>query len=392
MKTLYYMFFALAIMTFIALCLLPLKKIYAQTDIDNILELTIVGNGYSDQTFVVIIPSATIGFDSDYDAYKLMGIYAAPQLYSKISCCNLSVNALPELYTNMKVQLGFRVGANTTYTISAFKLYSFGADTNVFLVDTKLGQMQNLMQDSTYTFFGETTDDETRFEIYYNYPLKPNIKVWLDGPYNGVSMATQLNTEGVIPLAQPFSGSPWNYAGTESVGSIPNSNIVDWVLIEIRDASDPSLANSTTVTERQACFILSDGSIVGIDGNSLPEFTEPVTQKVFAVVYTRNHIPIMTATPLLRSGDESPYDFTTSAGQAYGSLAQKDLGGGVFGMYGGDSNADGTIDGNDKVSFWSILAGKSGYLSADFNFDGQINNPDKNQVWLPNQGMTIQVP
>ena len=81
-------------------------NLFAQPDFNpNSLKLTIVGNGYSDQTFVVIIPGSTTGFDSQYDAYKLMGIYAAPQLYSIISCCNLSVNAIPELYNGMEIQL-----------------------------------------------------------------------------------------------------------------------------------------------------------------------------------------------------------------------------------------------------------------------------------------------
>ena len=39
-------------------------NLFAQPDFNpNSLKLTIVGNGYSDQTFVVIIPGSTTGFD-----------------------------------------------------------------------------------------------------------------------------------------------------------------------------------------------------------------------------------------------------------------------------------------------------------------------------------------
>lgn len=64
-----------------------------------------------------------------------------------------------------------------------------------------------------------------------------NIKVNLQGAYNpltgGMTIAA-LNNLGYIPLSQPYSGTPWNYTGTESVVSIPNVNIVDWILIELR--------------------------------------------------------------------------------------------------------------------------------------------------------------
>ena len=359
--------------------------------IDNLLSLKIEGNGYSDQTFVVILPGSTTGFDSNYDAYKLMGIYAAPQIYSIIPCCNLSVNAIPELYTNMTVQLGFRVGYDTSYTITASDMYTFGADTNVVLFDTKLGTYQDLMIDSVYTFTGETTDAEQRFKLIFNYPLKLDLKVFLEGPFNGSSMDANLNSSGLLPLSQPFSGPPWNYSGTETVSSIPNAQIVDWVLIELRDAPDAASADASTVIEKQACFLLSDGSLVALDGSSMPEFYEAVTQQAFIVVMHRNHLPILSANPLTRSSGLYPYDFTTSASQAYGLLALKDKGG-VFVMYGGDGNADGIIDMLDKTSFWSALVGHRGYLSADYTLNGQLNNPDKNDIWDENLGEVKQVP
>ena len=116
------------------------KKIdfYSNSDLlDNLLKLTAVGNGYSDQTIVVFIPGATTGFDPSYDAYKLPGIYEAPQLYSIVPCCNLAVNALPEITINHEVQLGFEVGANTNYTISATELYTFDPSISIWLNDTK---------------------------------------------------------------------------------------------------------------------------------------------------------------------------------------------------------------------------------------------------------------
>ena len=364
----------------------------ATKSFDNILKFTMSGNGYSDQTFIVIVPGSTFGFDSEYDAYKLFGISQAPQFYSIVPCCNLSVNAIPEFYPNMKVQMGYKVGNNTTYTIEAENLYTFGSDTNIVLVDTKENIMIDLMVDSIYTFAGETTDDVERFEIYFNYPMKLDLTVLLEGPYSGSAMNTALNSAALLPLNHPFNVSPWNYTGTESVASIPNANIVDWVLLEMRNAPDAASADAATMVQQQACFLMTDGSIVGIDGNSYPEFTAPISEQAFIVVITRNHLAVMSANALIREGGIYAYDFSSSASQAYGTGAQKDLGSGVYGMFGGDSNADGIIDSDDKNSFWALLAGKGGYLSADYTFDGQINNPDKNQVWVGNVGTNSQVP
>jgi len=359
----------------------------------NLLNLTIEGNSYSDQTFIVFVPSATTGFDSDYDAYKLMGIYAAPQLYSIIPCCNLSVNALPDININLEVQLGFRVGANTTYTIKAQSLYTFGNDTTIVLEDTKENVLLNLKTDSIYTFDGYTDDDEERFKIHFNYPMEVELKVFLEGPFNGTTMDNGLNSEGLIPINQPFNTAPWNYGGSESVGVIPNSNIIDWVLVEIRDTTDAAFASSSTIIEQQACFLLNDGSVVGIDGSSNPEFMETVYENPFVVVWHRNHLGVLSANPLTRVGGIYTYDFSSAASQAYGgTLAHKDLGGGTYGMFGGDGNADGTVDNTDKTSFWSLIAGKKGYEPGDYTLNGQINNKDKNDVWDINQSATVQIP
>jgi hypothetical protein len=64
-----------------------------------------------------------------------------------------------------------------------------------------------------------------------------DLKVLFEGPFIGTNMTTILNAEGLIPLSQPYNNVPWNYNGTEYVGSIPNTDIVDWVLIELRVTS-----------------------------------------------------------------------------------------------------------------------------------------------------------
>ena len=95
-----------------------------------------------------------------------------------------------------------------------------------------------------------------------------NLKVYLEGPFDESLMNTNLNSLGLIPLSQPYNTEPWNYSCTENVPEIPNPEIVDWVLIELRDAADAASANTATTIARRAVFLLNDGRIVGLDGSS----------------------------------------------------------------------------------------------------------------------------
>ncbi|MBC8485457.1 MAG: zinc carboxypeptidase [Bacteroidetes bacterium] len=216
-----------------------------------------------------------------------------------------------------------------------------------------------------------------------------NIKVFLEGPFNGTDMNTDLNSGGFIPLYQPYTGSPWNYTGTESVVSVP-VNVVDWVLIELRDTTDASLATGETMIGWQAAFILNNGSVVGLDGSNMPWHVATITNNLFMVIWHRNHLGIISAFPLTKTGGVYTYDFTTGAGQAYNS-GQKDIGG-AWGMVAGDGNGDGIVDDFDISVTWTSDAGKSGYWRGDFNMNGQTDNIDKNGFWLPNFGQGSQVP
>ncbi len=220
-----------------------------------------------------------------------------------------------------------------------------------------------------------------------------DLLVLLEGPYSGTQMNTKLNVANQIPLSQPYNTSPWNYAGSETVATIPNSNVVDWVLVELRDAANPGAALPATTVVRKAAFLLKDGSVVDINGSSILQFpTVSYSHNLYAVVWHRNHLGILSANGLTESGGVYHYDFSTSINQVYnGSAGYKEIASGKYGMIGGDANADGSISTADH-NIWKTKAGKKGYLSTDYNMDVQVENQDKNDVWLDNIGKTSQVP
>ncbi len=217
------------------------------------------------------------------------------------------------------------------------------------------------------------------------------IVVFLEGPYGSGTMATDLKDHGALPLSQPYNTAPWNYGGTESVGAIP-ANVVDWVLVDLRDATSASNATGATTVERQAAFLLSNGSVVGLDGTSLLVFSAPISNTPYLAVWHRNHLGVLSANPLSGFGGQYSYDFSTSVDQAHGgSAGYKLIDTGLYGMVAGDADSDGTVDGGD-ISAWGTVAGTSGYTEGDLNMDAQANNPDKNDVLIPNTGKSDQVP
>jgi hypothetical protein len=219
-----------------------------------------------------------------------------------------------------------------------------------------------------------------------------DLRLYLEGPYEGAEMMAELNAEGLLPLSQPYNTPPWNYSGTETVVNIPNSNIVDWVLVELRDASNASSAGGSTMFSRQAAFLSKDGSIVGIDGYSLLQFNEPFSQQLFVVIWHRNHLAIISSGGLNATGNIYAYDFSVSASQVYGGTSgYNEIGNGVWGMVSGDINQDKQVDANDKIQ-WTVNAGKKGYLRTDCNLDGETNNQDKKDAWFINLNMISKVP
>ena len=219
-----------------------------------------------------------------------------------------------------------------------------------------------------------------------------DVLVYLEGPYSETEMSTNMNMADEIPLAQPYNTSPWNYTGTESVGAIPNTDVVDWVIVELRDAVDAVSATGATKIAEQAAFLLRDGSVVDLDGSSTLEFSVSATNNLFVAVWHRNHLGVMSAVPISGTGGSYSYDFSTSLSQAYGGdLGYKLIATGVYGMPGGDFDADGDVDNDDKVA-WAASAGTMGYQPSDFTLDNQVSNEDKNDVWVENTSLQSQVP
>jgi hypothetical protein len=222
-------------------------------------------------------------------------------------------------------------------------------------------------------------------------PVYLNLTAFLEGPFNGVDLNNSVN--GILPLNQSYQGVPWYYPGQENVPAIPDPDIVDWILIELRESSgDASTASSNTRVATQAGFIFRDGTIVGHATLTPIRFDIVLTDNLYAIIWHRNHIGIMSANPLVESVGIYTYDFTTAGDKAYGADSQTEVSPGVWAMISGDGNSNGQINMDDKNNVWSVTVGQAGYLQADYNMDGQVDNQDKVEYWIINNGSNCKVP
>lgn len=218
-----------------------------------------------------------------------------------------------------------------------------------------------------------------------------NLKAFLEGPFGGADMSTDLNPS-LIPADQPYNTSPWNYTGSEYIDGTIQEDVVDWVLVELRETDGEA---STAILEkriaRQAGLLMADGSIVSRNGITSLVFDLSITHNLYAIVWHRNHLGIMSAIPLTLGGDMYSYDFTIAAGQAYLD-GQKELSTNIYGMYAGDADGNGDIHQDDIDILWSNDAAENGYYQGDMNMDSQVNNQDKDDVWILNLNEQTQVP
>ncbi len=130
------------------------------------LSLTVHSSNYSDELIVSTNELATVGFDSEYDAYKLFGISTAPQFYSVSDNEMFAVNHQPMVDHKLDVPIGFQAGSPGTHTIVASGMDNFGSDVTISLEDLKEDLLINLSTDTSYTYFASPSDNPNRFILH----------------------------------------------------------------------------------------------------------------------------------------------------------------------------------------------------------------------------------
>lgn len=214
-----------------------------------------------------------------------------------------------------------------------------------------------------------------------------DIHVLLEGAFFEGQMTTHLFTSGLVPDQQPYFAPPWNHFSPASKSDIFTNDVVDWIFIEIRKLCDFSNQDHYYPVNRQAAFLLHDGSIREIDGSSLLQFYTCEDDSLFIAIFHRNHLPVISSAQLDLSENPVIYNFTSNEQMVPGdNHPQKELLPGLWGMIAGDGNADSQVNSIDKNEVWLAQNGNSGYFSGDYNMDGAVDDMDKSGIWEENCG------
>lgn len=213
-------------------------------------------------------------------------------------------------------------------------------------------------------------------------------KVILQGAYNDTTgiMDNYFDYTNLLPNNEPYTNLGYIHTAggggevaNNSVLRTPNLNVVDWIVVELRDTVSPA-----TVLASRAALLLDDGNIVDLDGIKPVKFKYMEHRNYNVAIRHHNHLGIRTASKLFLSASPAKIVDFRSASLSIGSEYV------LFGlnkaMITGDANFDGSIDAFDSV----IWEGDNGLfddysLNADYNLDGSVDAFDS-VIWELNNG------
>ncbi|MDQ5769495.1 choice-of-anchor L domain-containing protein [Thiothrix subterranea] len=217
-----------------------------------------------------------------------------------------------------------------------------------------------------------------------------HVRGFLQGAYDSASglMRDDLREQGLIPLAQPFSDrlTAFKYRNkdvtTPAVLAITGDNaIVDWVLVELRSATNPRARSIA-----KAALLQRDGDVADPLSNEAHLRIPNVPEGSYYVsLRQRNHLGVMTQDPILLSPTLTATDFTLPSFAVKGEHARLETGD-VALLWAGEANNNNSLiangPGNDtNVVLGTVLMHHSnskvnsnfrlpGYYSSDLNLDG----------------------
>ncbi len=209
--------------------------------------------------------------------------------------------------------------------------------------------------------------------------LKVKAKAFLQGTYDASisTMSTHLVEEQLLPKNQPFNTLPWLYEGEDSISAAMPTDIVDWVLVEVRDA-----ANNDSILQQKAGLLRNDGQI--LDPTSLTEGLAidslEANEFYFLSIKTRNHLAVL-SNESIQLPNTDAFDFTdhTQVLDGLNQLTEVGTpGSGSYALRAGDINADGIITVADLNIYLSEASLINQYLSSDVNLDRVVTVADFN--------------
>ncbi len=198
----------------------------------------------------------------------------------------------------------------------------------------------------------------------------------------------------LIPLTDPYRSAPYSANYTHVNNTVPETilqsvlndqvvaanNIVDWVYVELRTISSPTVA---PVTQTRSVLLRRDGTLVDVDGVSPVYFKNVDPGNYVLSIRHRNHlgISISPAAPTPLNISPSGFNFGTAGGASLFGVANTNYRvlSGLNVMWAGNSNHNthvrytGIDNDKDVLQADFILVGApANYYRSDINFNRTV--------------------
>lgn len=268
---------------------------------------------------------------------------------------------------------------------------------NVYDIDVRVMDDQGLSSVSSLKI--AVTDDKL------NDGISLQTKVLLQGPYAGSTglMQDSLRSLGLLPITQPYTADPFNYQGTEQLNldlaTVTGKDaIVDWVLVELRDAAQPN-----TVIAGKAALVQRDGDVIdATTGSTVLNFKGLAAGNYVVSLRHRNHLGVKTAAAVAFNTTPVVIDFSQTATLVAGAHARLESSSLAL-LWAGDVTHDARliligVGSDTNAILTTVLKAPTnlglnssyrllGYLDTDLNMDGNtlfIGPSNDNNVLLGN--------
>lgn len=218
--------------------------------INGSVTLEVEGNNYSDKIIVGFDSEATDSFDSDFDAYDLKGIEAAPQFYT-MGDVEYTVNILNSESHKMIIPVGLDTGIPGIYSININNLEGLNGG-SIILEDLKENTFTELGQNDSYSFSTETNDISHRFNIHFKSGAvgigeNSESNIFVYSVDNMVYIQKPADLEGNVFIYNMMGQEVYSQkAGNEELINIPVNNGTGYYVVKVQ---------SDNLMETQKVFI-----------------------------------------------------------------------------------------------------------------------------------------
>jgi hypothetical protein len=237
------------------------------------------------------------------------------------------------------------------------------------------------LTDSIYNFDDSFPIGEKWVLLFSGFAtIQTDIKCILQGPAPTVTiMPNTLATSELIPLNEPYESlgySRANFKG-ETVANVDvfkDNNIVDWILVELRDSKNPE-----QLRYNRAGLLRNDGQIMDVDGVTPLTFTLIRNEEYYVAIKHRNHFGIMTNDAYMLN---TPLDFTDTNLPIWGVPIYELVANGLRRLRRGKSSATGFNRLHGILGYLVYLRQETSpsklnvYSIYDYNLNGTLNVAD----------------